>query len=387
MPTLTSLTVNLKGDASSLVRASRSGLASVRRLSNGIGGTVARVAGLAGAIAGLAGSAGLLALGRAASQNVDRIGKLSTQLGVSGTEVQKLGLIAELSGMKTEGLVKAMQRITRIVGDAGAGGKEAAKLFDRLGLSVDDLIKAAPLERFRKVIVALGGIRAATEQAAVGNKLFEEQWQRIVPLLEGFESNARRASAVFDVMKFGIGDGAKEVERLNDNFSVVSAMLVGFRDLVFAKVSPAISELVEGLGSLAEAWIKANGGASVLADTLITKVTGAIKRLGPEMEALMNAATGIAWTFNAIVDSVKALGNIGAGIAAAGGAIASGDASRGGWQRTTSAIMGQALSDAWAQFTGGSAGGSGADGQLDELRQQTSLLRDLSRGGVPAVLR
>ena len=371
MPTLTSVTVNLRGDSSSLVKATRAGLKGIRNLSNGIGATVARVGGLAAAITGLAGGAGLLALGKASARNVDAIGKLSTQLGISNTDVQKLGLVAELSGVKTEGLTKAMQRVTRMVGDAGAGGKEATKLFDRLGLSLADLTRVDAVTRFRMVVTALNGLNDATKKASIGNKLFEEQWQRLNPLLLGFEDSFKRAAMVFDKLKFGLGNAAGGVESLNDNFSVAQTMLTAFRDLVFAKVAPSLDHMVVSVGKLAEAWIEAEGGAGKLADTLINKVVGAAGAAVGPLQNLKDAVTGIAWTFGVLVDSVQAVGQLGAAAAAAGSALLRGEASGAG------AIVRDAGAEVANVFMGG------APGQEDttaELKSQTELLRQIANG-------
>lgn len=372
MPTLTSLTVNLKGDASSLTKATRTSMKAIQGLSRGVGSTVLKVGALAGAVAGLAGGVGLLALAKSSASSVDAIGKLSTQLGITGTDVQKLGLIAELSGINTESLVKAMQRVTRLVGDAGAGSKEAGKLIDRLGLSYDTLQKATSVERFRAVVGALTSISSATERASLGNKLFEEQWQRLNPLLEGFEGNAKRAAAVFDGMGLGIGNLAPEVERLNDNFSVVGTMFKAFADLVFAKVSPGINVMVEGLGTMAEEWIKANGGAKALADTLISKVMSAASRATEMLGGLKDAATGIAFVFNTLVSSLKALGTVGAGVGAMVSSLFSGNLSG------AAAIFSDLPRDAINAFNGQS---DQDDPATRELERQTQLLREIVRGG------
>jgi len=374
MPTLTSLTVNLRGDSSSLVKATRTGLQSIRSLSAGIGRTVLRVGGLAAAVSGLAGGAGLLALGRASAKNVDAIGKLSTQLGVTGTDVQKLGLVADLSGVQTESLVKAMQRITRLTGDAGAGSKEAAKLFERLGLSVDDVTKASPVDRFRMVVGALNKLKDATQKASIGNKLFEEQWQRLNPLLVGFEANFSRAGAVFDTMGFGIGNSAGKVEALNDHLSTMQAMLVGFRDLVFSKVTPGIEEMARKVGQLAEAWILANGGAGKLADTLISEVTKAASLAGEKLQTLMTIGKGVGVVFDVITGFLKGLGTAQGGIVATAGALLEGNFAGAG--RIISDVPG----DVWrAAGLGGDADGN--DPQLRESERQTDLLRDIVRNG------
>ena len=372
MPTLTSLTVNLKGDSSSLTKATRTAAQSIRNLSRGLGATVLKVGGLAAAITGLAGGAGLIALAKTSASSVDAIGKLSTQLGISGTDVQKLGLIAELSGIKTESLVKAMQRVTRLVGDAGAGSKEAGKLISRLGLSYDELNKASSVERFQLVGGALNKLGNATEKASLGNKLFEEQWQRLNPLLLGFSENAGRARAVFDTLGLGIGDGAKGVESLNDNLTVAGTMLVAFRDLVFSKAAPALNEIVVQVGRLAEAWIKANGGAGALADTLLQNVQRALQSVGGMFETLKNAAAPFLWVLDKISTLLNVIGHAQGGVVAAAGAVLDGNFAGAG--RIISDLPGGLA--AAAGFAQG-----GDDGAVDELKEQTDLLREVVRNG------
>ena len=186
MPKLSSLTVELRGDSTSLVTASRQGLRAIQGLASGVAGTVARVAGLGGAITGLVGGAGLVALSNASRDSVDRIGKLSTQLGVTGTEVQKLKLVAELSGVGVDELSKAMQRTARVFGDARAGSASAAEGFERLGLSLGELEGLAPLALFRQVVGRLAEVEDLTARASIGNDLFGRSWQQLGPLVEGF---------------------------------------------------------------------------------------------------------------------------------------------------------------------------------------------------------
>jgi len=371
VPVLTSLTVNLKGDSSSLVRATRTGLRSLRGLTRGVAGTIAKVGGLATAITGISGGVGLGVMAAQASRSLDAIGKLSTQLGVSGTDVQKIGLIAELSGVKTESLSKAMQRVTRLVGDAAAGGKQATELFERLGLSVEDLEKLSALERFRKVAGALNQLGSATEKASIGNKLFEEQWQRLNPLLEGFEGNMRRAIAVFDTMRFGIGDRAKPVEALNDNFTVIGKSIAAFRDLVFSKASPALNFLVVTAGRAAEEFIKAKGGADQLADSLINNV---IDKVEKTIEVFDQLKEGLAF-LSPVGGALKTLVDTQAGIAAGAAALARGEFAGAG------RIAGEVFDNVFGASTPGDSEAT------KELEKQTQLLRQVVDNGATGFFR
>lgn len=362
MPTLTSLTVDLRGDASSLVSASRRGLAAVQNLTRGVGGTIARVGGLATAITGLVGTAGLVALGKQAASNVDRIGKLSTQLGVTATEVQKLELVAELSGTSIDNVAKALQRTARVAGEARQGSAAAADAFAALGISVADLERLTPAALFERVVGALGRVADLSLRGAIANRLFGRQWQELNPLIEGFAGNMARAAVVFDDLKFGLGDGARGVEELNDHLTVAQTMMVAFRDLVFAKLAPSLSALVVQLGRMAEEWVRSAGGADRLAEVVAGRLLSVIPqatRLWRELEVTLG---GIGAAFDAVVASVTAAAaGVGAFAAAARGVVG-GDI----------ALINAAIPGASEHAARVAEGKS-----VEELERQTALLRDI----------
>jgi hypothetical protein len=282
---------------------------------------VAKVTGLAGAITGLTGTAGLLALGKASATNVDRLGKLSTQLGISGTEVQKLQLQAELSGLKLDDLAKSFQRVTRLTGDAIAGSKEAGKIFDRLGLSTKALAESSPAKNFEAVILRLGKMRDATKRASIGNKLFEEQWQRLNPFIEGFVENGPEASRIFDKLGFGIDelsprlrrageiegidmslfrDATGDVEEMNDAMSKLMTRLTAFRDLFFSAFSPTVRDFIIDLTERLDEMVTAAGGADKLAAQLVEKTVRFGERAA-EQFAKLNIEIG------GVVEGIKAI--------------------------------------------------------------------------------
>lgn len=366
MPTLSSLTVNLRGDSSSLVKASRSGLKAIKGLRDGVAGTVLKVGALAGAVSGLVGAAGLVGLARQSSESVDKVGKLSTQLGITGTEVQKLELVAELSGVSIETLSKAFQRTTRLAGDFQAGGKEASETFKRLGISLAEVRKASPVELFQRVISRLGEITSKSKQASIGNKLFAEQWQTLGPLIEGFNAAFRRAGIVFDDLKFGIGDGAKAVENLNDNLTVGQKALTAFRNLVFAKLAPDLDTLVIKLGRMAEAWVRSAGGADQLADVVVGKLRAALPQI-----------VGWARDVKASIDELRiSIEGVGAAYQAVGDFLG----------RSAVGAQGVLTGDVNkinAAFPGAAAQAEGvaAEKSVKELEQINDTLRDIKNNG------
>ena len=76
------------------------------------------------------------AMATSLNKTADRIGKVSSKLGVSTEALQKLQFSAEQSGVSTETLNMAFQRFTRRIADARQGTGTALKAFQQMGISL-----------------------------------------------------------------------------------------------------------------------------------------------------------------------------------------------------------------------------------------------------------
>ena len=95
--------------------------------------------GLATAAVGLAGAVGIGALLSSMRDLGDRIGKVSTQIGISAVNLQKLQFSAEQSGLSTDTLNTAMQKFAINIGKANDGAKIQEEAFSSLGIETKNL--------------------------------------------------------------------------------------------------------------------------------------------------------------------------------------------------------------------------------------------------------
>ncbi|MGV0961433.1 MAG: phage tail tape measure C-terminal domain-containing protein [Limnohabitans sp.] len=217
--------------------------------------------GLLGSVLGKLGPAGLIAGASIAALGVGitalvmpvaRIGdeffKLSQKTGVSVEALTALKYAADLSDLSTEGLTKALQKLSVAMFNTQIQGEEGSAALRALGVSaVDATGQIRPTEQ---VLLDLADKFSAmpdgADKAALAVKLFGKEGLAIIPLLnqgrEGITAlmdEARRLGLVMSE------DVARASEALNDNLTRLSSALQGVQRQIGAAVIPILADLTE----------------------------------------------------------------------------------------------------------------------------------------------
>lgn len=368
MATLTSLSVLLKGDASSLTKATQVGVKAVAGFAKAVG-----KASLIGGAAFLGSAAALVKLGNAARESIDAHAKNASRLGLTVTQAQKLALVAGQSDVKIRTLNTAMAALSKEAGLAAAGSEKAEKKFTALGLSMDEVSAASPFEQLQLVTQALGETANFAERAAKGNAIFGESWLKLNPLIDAGANATKDANLIFDELGLGLNDSAGAIEQFNDKLDSLSNLGTALRDKVFATLAPELANISSKLLDGAAAFIKARGGGEALAQTIATDLVGGIKSAIAFFGDLKNAIDGVLTVAGFLVNVIKAVGVVGAGVAAAGGAALEGNFFGAG------RVLTEIAPDVRQQFAD-----DNSDEQLSETKRQTTVLEDIARNLGPA---
>jgi hypothetical protein len=139
-------------------------------------------AGLA-ALGGGATVAGMLAFVRATSEGVARLDDLSKSTGASVENLSALENVAARTGVSIDTVAGIMVKFNRVLREADAG-TDAADIFKRLGLSVDELKAKDPALALRDVAKELGRFATDGDKARAIMTLFGKSVQEAAPLLE-----------------------------------------------------------------------------------------------------------------------------------------------------------------------------------------------------------
>ncbi len=217
----------------------------------GLFGSVLGKLGPAGLIAGASIAAlgvGMTALVMPVARVGDEFFKLSQKTGVSVEALTALDYAAKLSDVTTEGLTKALQKLSLAMFDTQVNGQEGSAALKALGVSATDAhgqirpTEAVLLDLAEKFAEMPDG----ADKAALAVKLFGKEGLAIIPFLnqgrEGIAALMEEAQRLGLVMS---EDVARASEVLNDNLTRLSAIFEGVQRQIGAAVIPILADFTE----------------------------------------------------------------------------------------------------------------------------------------------
>ena len=256
--------------------------------------------GMLGSVLGKLGPAGLIAGASIAALGVgmtalvlpvarvgDEFFKLSQKTGVSVEALTALDYAAKLSDVTTEGLTKALQKLSIAMFDTQVNGDEGSAALKALGVSATDAhgqirpTEAVLLDLAEKFADMPDG----ADKAALAVKLFGKEGLAIIPFLnqgrEGITALMEEAQRLGLVMS---EDVARASEVFNDNLTRLSAIFEGVQRQVGAAVIPILADFTEQV---------------ILAQTETGSFSNELQRISANREAtlafLESVASGLAF--------------------------------------------------------------------------------------------
>lgn len=222
---------------------------SAKRLTKTLGKLALRFAPLAaaGAIFGLA------RMTKSAIEANDKVGKMATTLGLATDRLRGLQLAAELSGIAQLSFNKGLVKVSKAVVDAANGLTTYQRVFDRLNITTEELLKLSPDQQLLRIGKELVKLKSSTERTAAAYDLFGGRNVQMVNLLanstEAIEATITQAKLLgvalsdFDVARF---------EAANDQLTLIKTSFEGIRNTVALSVLPAILLFADAMIGTAE---------------------------------------------------------------------------------------------------------------------------------------
>jgi lambda family phage tail tape measure protein len=217
--------------------------------------------GLLGSVLGKLGPAGLIAGASIAALGVgitalvmpvarvgDEFFKLSQKTGVSVEALTALDYAAKLSDVSTEGLTKALQKLSVAMFDTQVNGEEGSAALKALGVSATDVHgQIRPTEQvLLDLAEKFSAMPDGADKAALAVKLFGKEGLAIIPFLnqgrEGITALMEEAQRLGLVMS---EDVARASEVFNDNLTRLSAIFEGVQRQIGAAVIPVLADFTE----------------------------------------------------------------------------------------------------------------------------------------------
>jgi hypothetical protein len=194
----------------------------------------------------ISGARSLLSYADSQSQVIDSASKMAARLGMTYGEFAGLSLAADLAGVSMETVGKASTKAEIAFANASAGSAVAAAAFSRLGLSVEDLRKMSAAERFDAITAAIAAMPNEADRAAASVKIFGKAGADLLPLFSGGVDGIAQARKEADRLGLALtSTQGREVEAMNDSFTMVAKTVAGITQQVVAYMAPAVRRISE----------------------------------------------------------------------------------------------------------------------------------------------
>jgi lambda family phage tail tape measure protein len=217
--------------------------------------------GILGAVLGKLGPAGWLAGASIAALGVgitalvmpvarvgDEFFKLSQKTGVSVEALTALDYVAKLSDVSTEGMTKALQKLSVAMFDTQINGVEGSAALRALGVSATDV--SGQIRPTEQVLLDLADKFSAmpdgADKAALAVKLFGKEGLSIIPFLN--QGRAGITALMEEAQRLGLvmsEDVARASEVFNDNLTRLSAIFEGVQRQIGTAVIPVLADFTE----------------------------------------------------------------------------------------------------------------------------------------------
>jgi hypothetical protein len=327
-----------------LEATSRRAGAALGRIGGGVGGGLTGRAGILGdalpelgrggyaAAAGIGAAAlGLTVFyqqGRAALQVADDIGDAAETLGVSAEALQEIRFA--FNGLvDAEQVDGAIAKLSKTIGEASLGNKEAADTFKTLVVSYKDAAgNILPTEQvLRSVADRIAGMKSEQQQAALAARLFgREAGAKLLPILRqgsaAFDDAATRAKAMGAIIGNDTVARAGELQQELDDLAVVvraqlteafvqaGPQIVAFTKVMAENLPMAVQTAANVLKFLADN-LKTVGilAGSLGGARLGAFIGGFFTPLGAGIGALIGAAAGAGAAYLSMGDDAQTAAN------------------------------------------------------------------------------
>lgn len=215
----------------------------------------------------------LIGFGQSTAEGIDVLSKLSRRLGLTYGQMAGLKLAGDLAGVGVETIAAAATKADVAFISASNGSKEAIAKFTSLGLSMADLQKLSPDQRFAAIADAIAKLPTAAERSAAAVKLFGKSGAELVPLFEEGAGAIKRATD--QAKAFGLtltNAQGLGVEKMNDSFTSAFAAIQGLATQVVSNLAEPISRIIDDFTN----FVAASGGVDIGASISNAMLDGAI---------------------------------------------------------------------------------------------------------------
>lgn len=333
-----------------------------------------------------------------AASSIDQTNKLSTALGISFAELQRLQLAADLSGASAEQLSQAFIKAQLTINRAAQGTPQAVQAIRALGLSVDEIASQSSSQQFELIASAIAKVENPAARSAAAVSVFGEEGAKLLPVFQELSQNLRQAEGFFSGFRSQLGkDDADKVTAINDAFTLVQQSITQTAGKLLAELQPALTAGARSVQQFLQGLDVTKAAASVSRslESMANAAKLLVDAVGPVLQRPLVAVGAvlvlinrqkIATAIDAAATAFRAAKAAAAGYALAAGGAAAGTALLKGAIRSALASTGIGLLAVGLGFAAEAAvnyaskTGSAAEEVKKELQSNIDAIEDVIGG-------
>ncbi len=253
-------------------------------------GALAAVGSAVGAIgaAVVEGAGELVDFSKDLADSADTIDKQSQKVGLSAEAYQKWDYVMTLAGTSMSNMGTGLKTLTNKLDDAKNGSEKNLELFQKLGLSLDDLNSMSREDVFGAVIAGFQGMADSTERAALANDLLGKSGQELTPL---FNQTAESTKALMEQAEdYGIimsDDLVKGGAAYKDSLTTLDKTLEGVKNNVVGQFLPGLTQVTDGLAGMAAGVEGSDQDIAAGVDQIVSTFEGMLPTIKTTIETLL----------------------------------------------------------------------------------------------------
>ena len=261
----------------------------------GLGGIAKAAFSMKTAIGLAAGALGIGFLIKRSMDATDELAKTARAIGLSVTELQRFQYAAELGGVESKALNKAMQKLAINISDVAGGTGEAKDAFERYGLSAKnaDGSTRSVSDVMGQAATALETMTNKTDRASFVYDLFGARGAKVINMLQdgavAMRASMREADKFGLVMSESLIQG---VEDANDAILRLTSYLGNVFNRVVASLAPIITEATDALRNFVEMKINDSGGIAQFSRDIAVNIVKAARSIVQAFGAITNSIIG-----------------------------------------------------------------------------------------------
>jgi len=260
-----------------------------------------QAAGRAIGVAFAAAGASMAVLVRETTKTADEMQKLSQRTGVSTEALSQYQHVAELSGVSMDQFTNGLKRMQRSISDADVGLSTQVRAFERLGISVEELMRLSPEQQFEMIADAMVKLESATLRSATAQEIFGRSGTELLSVMANGAAGIQELRAEADRLGLTIGqDFADNAALFNDNMERIKAGFTGAANQLTAALLPSLLDLQQ--------YFMDSASASDFASSAGEKLGAILKTLAAAFVIVKNAALGFGKILLGIFDLLLNVG-------------------------------------------------------------------------------